>query len=105
MLHGLGGKEVARHKRHAGGAGRSLVRAFKKSRNWGDRRPCRKRFRRDQALPRAVHGPVDFWALRRLAANRAGVKVGDLRRDMARPPIQSPTIYHYDTVVNSKDYG
>jgi hypothetical protein len=42
-------------------------------------------FSRDQALPQAVRGPVDFRAFRRLAAKRAGVKVGDLRRDMAVP--------------------
>jgi len=39
----------------------------------------------DQALPRAVRGPVDFCALRRLAASRAGVRVG---RDGLRGYVQ-----------------
>ena len=43
--------------------------------------------RTDRALPLAVRGPVNFRALRRLAAKRAGVRVGDLRKDMAAPSV------------------
>jgi hypothetical protein len=42
-------------------------------------------FSRDQALPQAVRGPVDFLALWRLPAENAGVKVGDVSSDMAVP--------------------
>ena len=40
-----------------------------------ERRPWRSAFKLERALPRAVRGPVDFAALRRLAARRAGVTV------------------------------
>ena len=51
-----------------------------------------------------MRGPVDFAALRRLEASRAGVSLGDLRKDMTRPAIQCPsTIYHDDTIVKSKN--
>jgi len=43
-------------------------------------RPCFKALSDERALPAAVRGPVHFWAFRRLAARKAGVKVGDRRR-------------------------
>ena len=38
-----------------------------------------------RALPQALRGPVDFRALRRLAAIRAGEETRGLSRDMATP--------------------
>ena len=55
-----------------------------------ERFPVRKLFIRDWDFPRAVRGPVDFLAFRRLASKRAGVMVGDLRSDMGR--LESPCI-------------
>jgi hypothetical protein len=51
-----------------------------------ERVPVRRLFMLDWDLPRVVRGPVDLLALRRLASARAGVRVGDLRKDMAAPP-------------------
>jgi hypothetical protein len=49
---------------------------------------------------------VDFRAFRRLATNRAGVKVGNLRRDMAVPNNQhGSSLYHYDTAVKNNKPG
>jgi len=47
--------------------------------------PFPRRFRRDCALPRALRGPVDFQALRRLAAILAGEDTRGLTKDMATP--------------------
>src|SRR5581483_4719203 len=66
----------------ARGPGGALSRAFTRSEASCERPPCRRRFSRDHALPRAVRGPVDFLEFWRMAASRAGVSVGDLRRDM-----------------------
>ena len=41
---------------------------------------------RENALPLAVRGPVDFLALRWLAARRAGVITGDFLRDIVGVP-------------------
>jgi len=49
----------------------------------GELQPFRRPFKLDWALPRAVRGPVDFKALRRLAAIRAGVMMRGLSKDMA----------------------
>ena len=68
----------------------------------GDRAPCRRRFSRDQALPRTVRGPVDFFALRWLEARRAGVRVGDLRKDMVKPTFQHPTL-RIPTILLSRE--
>lgn len=68
-----------------------------------ERHPSLRWFSRDQALPRAVRGPVDLRALCRLAAKRAGVNVGDLRNNKATLPFQhSLIVYHLDTHVKRK---
>src|SRR5208282_5250440 len=61
--------------------------------------PSRNRFSRDDAFPRAVRGPVDFFALRRLAASRAGARVGDFRSDMAGPTFPNPSIVYYNATL------
>ena len=46
-------------------------------------RPCFNGFRRILALPSGVRGPLDFWALRRLAAICFGVDIGSSAFRMA----------------------
>jgi hypothetical protein len=76
--------------------------ALRKSTYSGECIPSSKRFIRDQALPRTVRGPMDFFALRRLEASSAGVGVGDFRSDVAYPAfLQHFSVYHCDTVVKS----
>jgi hypothetical protein len=41
--------------------------------------PWRRALRPTRFLPCGVRGPVDFCALARLAASKAGVRMGDLR--------------------------
>jgi len=78
----------------------TFSKALRKLTYSGEWIPSCRWFSRDQALPRAVRGPVDFLALRRLEARRAGVRVGDYRNDMAGHTFQRPSsVYHLDTLV------
>ena len=52
-----------------------VVRAFEGEDDGSAVRPCFRGLRRVLALPFAVRGPVDFWALRRLAAICLGVDI------------------------------
>ena len=62
-----------------------------------------RRLSHSQAVPCAVLGPVDFFALRRWEATRAGVRVGDLCSDMAPPTFAHPSIVaHTHNLVNRK---
>ncbi|HXJ95614.1 MAG TPA: hypothetical protein VMT20_22450 [Terriglobia bacterium] len=66
--------------------------------NSGDRLPYRRPFILDRSFPVAVRGPVDFFALRRLASRRASVMVGDFRSGM-RPltrPRQTPLAHEHE---------
>jgi len=67
-----------------------------------ERPPCRILFNPDHAFPRAVLGPVDFLALLRLEAIRAGVSVGDLRKDMAGPSFKARSVYTLMILLSSK---
>ena len=55
--------------------GGALNRAVIRRRYSGESHPPRMWFSRDQALPRAVRGPVDFFALRRLEAIQSDISV------------------------------
>src|SRR5208337_2782292 len=60
----------------------ALSRLERKSR---ERSPCFRELNTMRRLPSGVRGPVDFWALARHAASLAGVRVGDLTKDIFPP--------------------